>query len=382
MTPKPPKPVSENIVSCTNLDSGHTLGPIGTNKAQVYAQDGKLYAQLQGQDAKLLADLINPPESTVITGTIITYPSATIPEDWLECDGQEVGAEHTDLDTLLNDIYGTGSNGRSKVPDLRGRAVIGSGAGDSLTARALAASGGDEGVVLSVTEMPYHGHTVGDNSTGASVDSADSNVSVDNQSSSGVSLSSESNHTHSINHGHSMNSHGHSISDHSHSIPSHNHDLGSHDHSSHVHGGVPSSLDVDTDYITEGDGYSSTQVVTDVDFGYGTTNTDSSGTASEDIGDSGNWSGDTGSDGTSPTNDSSIAPNDHSGDSGGASTGLALSDSGHGHSVTDGGHGHDITESAHAHALTSTGGTGGEGNPTGVHNNMAPFLALICLIKI
>lgn len=71
-------------------------------------------------------------------GSIIMFNGAAAPSGWALCDGQ---------------------NGR---PDLRGRFVLGAGAGPGLTSRGLGAKGGEENHVLTVAEMPSHTHTYTD----------------------------------------------------------------------------------------------------------------------------------------------------------------------------------------------------------------------------
>lgn len=48
------------------------------------------------------------------------------------------------------------------VPDSRGRAAIGAGAGSGLTARTLGATGGEENHTMTINEMPIHNHASSD----------------------------------------------------------------------------------------------------------------------------------------------------------------------------------------------------------------------------
>lgn len=185
-------------VSVTNLNASHDVGPTGSNQAQIFAKDGKLYAQLQGYGEVELADLVGQNAGSPV-GTVISFGGASLPAGWLECNGDEVAAQYSDLNTVLNGLYGTGSNGRSLLPDLRGRMPLGAGAGSNLTARSQGNTGGVEGVTLTTSELPAHNHTATD-----------------------------SGHSHGVND--SGHSHAASDSGHSHSIDQHRHEVDSHDH--------------------------------------------------------------------------------------------------------------------------------------------------------
>jgi Phage Tail Collar Domain len=71
-------------------------------------------------------------------GSIMMFNGTKAPAGWALCDGQ---------------------SGR---PDLRGRFVLGYGAGHGLTNRSLAAKGGAENHTLTVAQMPKHRHTYRD----------------------------------------------------------------------------------------------------------------------------------------------------------------------------------------------------------------------------
>ena len=82
--------------------------------------------------------------------------------EYIACDGRAL--DRTLYATLFTALGGVGSpwglpNGSQfNIPDLQGRAPIGSGSGSGLTARAVAAKGGAETHALAVGELPQHYH--------------------------------------------------------------------------------------------------------------------------------------------------------------------------------------------------------------------------------
>ncbi len=94
-------------------------------------------------------------------GTLIDYAAATVPTGWLACDGAAVlRSAYASLFSVIGTTWGVGDGVTTfNVPDFRGRGTIGSGTGSGLTARALAATGGEETHVLVTGEMAAHTHT-------------------------------------------------------------------------------------------------------------------------------------------------------------------------------------------------------------------------------
>ena len=75
---------------------------------------------------------------TMPLGGIIMWSGSNVPSGWALCDGN------------------------NNTPDLRGRFVLGSGAGTNLTARTIGQRGGEEKHILTTNEMPSHIHGVTD----------------------------------------------------------------------------------------------------------------------------------------------------------------------------------------------------------------------------
>lgn len=96
----------------------------------------------------------------VPTGTILFYGSATAPTGWLSCNGASVATStYPALFAVVGYSFG-GAGANFTLPDLRGRSPIGTGTGSGLTARALAASGGEEKHTILTAELASHSHTI------------------------------------------------------------------------------------------------------------------------------------------------------------------------------------------------------------------------------
>jgi microcystin-dependent protein len=92
-------------------------------------------------------------------GTVWETARSTAPTGWLLCDGASyTTAGQPSLFAAIGYSFG-GSGANFNVPDCRGRSTIGVGTGSGLTARALAANGGEETHQLSVAELAIHNHT-------------------------------------------------------------------------------------------------------------------------------------------------------------------------------------------------------------------------------
>jgi len=94
-------------------------------------------------------------------GTVAPFVGSedSLPKNWLLCDGSYVSIDtYPELYRLLGSIYGPVTDGRFKLPDFRGRTLVGAGSGSSLTTRFIGELGGEEKHQLSLAEMPAHNH--------------------------------------------------------------------------------------------------------------------------------------------------------------------------------------------------------------------------------
>lgn len=104
------------------------------------------------------------------TGEIVDYAGGTLPPDRLACDGSVVSqSTYAALYARIGSTWNTGGEGAGnfRLPDSRGRAAIGAGTGSGLSARTLAATGGEETHVLTSSELASHSHS---GNTGAGTD--------------------------------------------------------------------------------------------------------------------------------------------------------------------------------------------------------------------
>jgi microcystin-dependent protein len=101
-------------------------------------------------------------QSTLPPGSVVAFAGKTSsgPRGWLLCDGREVSvSKYPALFKAIGTIYGGDGVNKFRLPDLRGRVVIGVGQGGGLTDRTLGVAGGEENHTLTAAEIPPHSHT-------------------------------------------------------------------------------------------------------------------------------------------------------------------------------------------------------------------------------
>ena len=107
-------------------------------------------------------------ETVIPAGIINPFAGIKIPDGWLLCDGKMYSATGTysDLYNAIGYTYG-GSGGNFKVPDLKGRTLIGldnlggtsANIVTSTAAHTMGGIDGEEKHLLTISEIPSHSHT-------------------------------------------------------------------------------------------------------------------------------------------------------------------------------------------------------------------------------
>lgn len=103
-------------------------------------------------------------------GIIKIFAGNFAPRGWAFCDGQLLSiSQNSALFSILGTTYGGNGQTTFALPDLRGRAPIGSRQGPGLTNYSLGEMGGAEAVTLATTQIPLHSHTLNVNNGKAGV---------------------------------------------------------------------------------------------------------------------------------------------------------------------------------------------------------------------
>ena len=102
-------------------------------------------------------------------GEIRMFAGTFAPRNWAFCAGQLMSiSQNTALFSILGTTYGGNGQTTFALPDLRGRAAVGTGQGPGLTNITLGEVSGTETVTLLTTQMPAHTHTATATVTGTS----------------------------------------------------------------------------------------------------------------------------------------------------------------------------------------------------------------------
>jgi microcystin-dependent protein len=100
--------------------------------------------------------------SDAYLGEIRVFAGNYAPVDWHLCDGSLLPiSQNQPLFSLIGTQFGGDGKSSFGIPDLRGRTVVGQGAGTGLTPRTMGQSGGTEEVELVESNWPAHTHDVG-----------------------------------------------------------------------------------------------------------------------------------------------------------------------------------------------------------------------------
>ena len=92
------------------------------------------------------------------SGLIAMWPSDSIPDGWLLCDGSSLlRATYPDLFAAIGTTFGSADGTHFNVPNLKGRVVVGKD-GSQTEFDAIGETGGAKTHTLTTAEMPSHTH--------------------------------------------------------------------------------------------------------------------------------------------------------------------------------------------------------------------------------
>ncbi len=99
-------------------------------------------------------------------GSICTFGFDFCPRGWAAADGSLLSiAQNTALFALLGTTFGGDGRTTYALPDLRGRSIVGTGTGASLSPVIVGEQGGGESVTLLSGNLPSHSHAATTNVT-------------------------------------------------------------------------------------------------------------------------------------------------------------------------------------------------------------------------
>mgnify|MGYP001192306132 CR=1 FL=1 len=101
-----------------------------------------------------------------VTGTILSWSTASVPTGFLECDGSAVSrSTYSALFSAIGTTYGAGDGSSTfNLPNMQDKVQVGKSSG-----KALASTGGSETHTLATSELPSHLHASGGSSTSSAV---------------------------------------------------------------------------------------------------------------------------------------------------------------------------------------------------------------------
>ena len=91
------------------------------------------------------------------------------PVGWLACNGQLLPTAKSPLFAVIRNVYGGNGTSNFKLPNLAGAAAIHQGSGYGLSKRKIGDTGGAAAVMLTLNQLPAHGHQPGCVTSGNSV---------------------------------------------------------------------------------------------------------------------------------------------------------------------------------------------------------------------
>lgn len=121
----------------------------------------RFFKQPEAAAAERPALSFRPASAEPYIGEVLLTGINFAPRGWMTCDGQLLAiAQNTALFSILGTTYGGDGRTTFGLPNLNGRAVLGTGQGPGLTDRSLGESGGINTVTLTNSEIPARSVTV------------------------------------------------------------------------------------------------------------------------------------------------------------------------------------------------------------------------------
>lgn len=175
--PDPSEDPKKEIVRCTrrtytNSDKFTIVRPASGNS---YNGEGSLNIAYSHTNAITTYSVANTfskkmkddmESSMALVGCVVAYCSSSAPTGWLKCDGtayNRTSSTYSRLYSLIGTKFGSSSSATFKVPDMRGRVVVGIDATDTSMwqMNPIGVTGGSNSVTLDEATMPFHsGHVV------------------------------------------------------------------------------------------------------------------------------------------------------------------------------------------------------------------------------
>lgn len=92
-------------------------------------------------------------------GTVCTYTFDWCPRNYLPADGRQLStSDYATLFSLIGNRFGGNGSTNFNLPDLRGRAVVGTGTSDYGVTTTIGQKGGSAGATLNAANLPAHTH--------------------------------------------------------------------------------------------------------------------------------------------------------------------------------------------------------------------------------
>ncbi len=95
-----------------------------------------------------------------VIGVVTTFAGNFAPKDWAFCNGQQLTiSANQALFSIIGNSFGGDGTANFNLPDLRGRAPVGTGNGQNITPYQLGQPNGVDNLTLTVANLPSHTHS-------------------------------------------------------------------------------------------------------------------------------------------------------------------------------------------------------------------------------